>query len=110
MAPAIQLPSTAGGTFDLASQRGKTVLLYFQEGLTCQPCWDQLKDIQSNIGQFHALGIDTIVSITTDPLDALHQKVADERLTIPVPSTPQLAAPRASPPNGYGLMGPSRAR
>jgi peroxiredoxin len=108
MAPAIQLPSTAGGTFDLASQRGKTVLLYFQEGLTCQPCWDQLKDIQSHIGQFHALGIDTIVSITTDPPDALQQKVADEGLTIPVLSDPQLAVSRAYTANGYGMMGTSR--
>lgn len=108
MAPAIQLLSTAGGTFDLASQRGKTVLLYFQEGLTCQPCWDQLKDIQSNIGQFQALGIDTIVSITTDPLNALQQKVADEGLTIPVLSDPQLAVSRVYTANGYGMMGTSR--
>jgi len=107
-APAIQLPSTTGSTFDLASQRGKTVLLYFQEGLTCQPCWDQLKDIQSQIGNFHALGIDTIVSITTDPLNALQQKVADEGLTIPVLSDPQLAVSRAYTANGYGMMGSSR--
>lgn len=39
-APTFSLPSTAGGTFNLAAYRGKTVLLYFQEGLTCQPCWD----------------------------------------------------------------------
>ncbi len=107
-APAIQLPSTAGGKFDLASQRGKTVLLYFQEGLTCQPCWDQLKDIQSKSGQFQALGIDTIVSITTDPLKALHQKVTDEGLTIPVLSDPELVASRAYTANGYGMMGASR--
>ena len=45
-APQIRLPSTAGPAFDLAAQRGRTVLLYFQEGLMCQPCWDQLKDIE----------------------------------------------------------------
>lgn len=108
MAPAIQLWSIAGGTFDLASQRGKTVLLYFQEGLTCQPCWDQLKDIQSNISQFKALGIDTMVSITTDPLDALRQKVSDEGLTIPVLSDPLLVVSQAYTANGYGMMGNSR--
>ncbi len=107
-APAIQLQSTTGGTFDLSSQRGKTVLLYFQEGLTCQPCWDQLKDIQSHRSDFHALGIDTIVSITTDPLDALQQKVADEGLTIPVLSDPQLAVSQAYTANGYGMMGNNR--
>ncbi len=107
-APPITLPSTAGDTFDLASLRGKTVLLYFQEGLTCQPCWDQLKDIQSNIDQFHALGIDQVVSITTDPLNTLQQKVADEGLSIPVLSDPGLTVSRAYTANGYGMMGASR--
>ena len=107
-APPITLPSTTGGTFDLASLHGKTVLLYFQEGLTCQPCWDQLKDIQSNSNQFHALSIDTIVSITTDPLDALQQKVADEGLSIPVLSDQNLVVSQAYTANGYGMMGTSR--
>ncbi len=107
-APPITLPSTAGGTFDLALLRGKTVLLYFQEGLTCQPCWDQLKDIQSKSDEFHALGIDQIVSITTDPLDALEQKVADEGLSIPVLSDRGLVVSRAYTANGYGMMGASR--
>lgn len=107
-APEIKLPATDGSTFDLAALRGKTVLLYFQEGLTCQSCWDQLKDIQTNISQFHALGIDQVVSITTDPLNALQQKVSDEGLTIPVLSDPQLAVSRAYTANGYGMMGTSR--
>jgi len=107
-APSIVLPSTTGGTFDLASMRGKTVLLYFQEGLTCQPCWDQLKDIQSHSSDFHALGIDTIVSITTDPLDGLKQKVADEGLSIPVLSDRVLVFSRAYTANDYGMMGTGR--
>ncbi len=107
-APEIRLPATDGSTFDLAAMRGKTVLLYFQEGLTCQPCWDQLKDIQSNIARFHVLGIDQVVSITTDPLNALQQKVADEGLNIPVLSDTQLAASSAYTANSYGMMGSSR--
>jgi peroxiredoxin len=107
-APAIRLPSTAGGMFDLAALRGKTVLLYFQEGLTCQPCWDQLKDIESKSSEFHALGIDTMVSITTDPLDALKQKVVDEGLSTPVLSDPGLVASKTYSANGYGMMGGSR--
>ena len=107
-APAIQLPSTAGGTFDLAALRGKTVLLYFQEGLTCQPCWDQLKDIDQSLGQFHALGIDSVVSITTDPLNTLQQKVADESINLPVLSDTNLAVSTAYNANQYGMMGSSR--
>ena len=107
-APPITLPSTDGGTFDLSSYRGKTVLLYFQEGLTCQPCWDQLKDIETNIDRFRAQGIDEIVSITTDPLDALKQKVADEHLATPVLSDPNLAASAIYHANSYGMMDDSR--
>ncbi len=107
-APPMVLPSTAGGMFDLATLHGKTVLLYFQEGLTCQPCWDQLKDIQSNSSDFHALGIDMIVSITTDPLNALKQKVADEGISIPVLSDQNLAVSQAYNANQYGMMGQSR--
>lgn len=84
-APPLNLPSTTGGTFDLASYYGKKqVLLYFQEGLTCQPCWDQLKAMQQDLPEFRALGIGPIVSITTDPVDQIEQKVRDEGITIPV--------------------------
>ena len=106
-APAIRLPSTAG-TFDLASLRGKRVLLYFQEGIMCQPCWDQLKDIESNIERFRALGIEAVVSITTDPVDALGRKVAMERLSTPVLSDPDLRVSKAYDANSYGMMGRSR--
>ncbi len=103
-APPIRLQSTDGTTFDLASLRGKTVLLFFQEGLSCQPCWDQIKDIESNIGQFRALGIDKMVSITTDPLDALKQKVVDEGITTPVLSDPTFAVSKAYNADQYGMM------
>ncbi len=103
-APPIVLPSTGGRTFDLAAMRGKTVLLFFQEGLSCQPCWDQIKDMESNIGKFQSLGIDTIVSITTDPLDALKQKVADEGITTPILSDPNFAVSQAYNADKYGMM------
>jgi peroxiredoxin len=104
-APPIELPSTDGGTFDLASLRGETVLLYFQEGLMCQPCWDQLKDIESQFAAFEALGIDKVVSITTDDRDLLRQKVDSMRLTTPVLSDPDLAVSKAYTTNQYGMMG-----
>lgn len=107
-APGIRLPSTQGGTFDLASMKGQTVLLYFQEGLTCQPCWDQLKDIDSRMSEFRALGIDQVVSITSDPLAQLKQKASDEGLTSPVLSDPNLSVSRAYSANSYGMMGTSR--
>lgn len=107
-APAIRLPGTSGGTFDLAAQRGKTVMLYFQEGVGCQPCWDQIRDLEAQRGRLAALGIDKVASVTTDPLGALEQKVRDERLSTPVLSDPSLAVSRSYNANQYGMMGTSR--
>lgn len=99
-APPLALPSTSGGTFDLASYRGKQqVLLYFQEGLTCQPCWDQMKAIQQDLSKFRALGIGPIVSITTDPIDQIRQKVSDEGITMPVLAD---VGARYSSPSAWG--------
>ena len=107
-APEIRLASTDGRTFDLAALHGQTVLLFFQEGIGCEPCWDQLRDIQARPGAFRALGIDRIVSITSDPLGALQQKVANEGLTIPVLSDADLRVSSAYRANQYGMMGTVR--
>jgi len=100
MAPAINLKSSSGGTFDLSAYAGKQqVLLYFQEGLTCQPCWDQIVAIQKDMPAFHALGVDTIVSITNGPYAQLAQKASDSSLTIPV-----LADEDGAVCNEYGTL------
>jgi peroxiredoxin len=108
-APDVKLPATTGGTFDLASYRGKRpVLLYFQEGLTCQPCWDQIVAIQKDEAKFHALGIGPIVSITTDPLGDITQKARDESLTIPVLSDQGGQISDSYSARDYGMMGHDR--
>ena len=109
-APPIKLPSTEGGTFDLSSAtaQGESVLLYFQEGLMCQPCFDQIKDMEAQSGAFEELGIDRIVSITNDPLDALKQKVKQEGISTPVLSDPNLAVSKTYDANSYGMMGSSK--
>lgn len=107
-APPIRLPTTSGGTFDLAKMRGKTVLLYFQEGVTCQPCWAQIKDIDANLAKFRALGIDTVATIAVDPLSALREVATDMKLSTPVLSDANLAVSSAYTANEYGMMGRSR--
>lgn len=98
-APEFNLKSTTGGSIDLSSYAGKQVLLYFMEGLTCQPCFDQITAIQKDMPAFHALGIDTIISITNDPYDQLRQKAGDMGLTIPV-----LADEDGTVCNTYGTL------
>ena len=106
-APTFQLPSTDGGTFDLADAQGENVLLYFQEGLMCQPCWTQITDIEARFDEFEALGVDRLVSITVDELDLLRQKVADEDLETPVLADPGLTLAEPYETNQYGMMGTS---
>lgn len=106
-APTFTLPSTAGGTFDLAAQRGKTVLLYFHEGLGCEPCWTQTRDLEANWAAFRALGIDRLVAIAGNPLGALRVKSADEGLRTPVLADPQLTLGERYRTNRYTMMGTS---
>ncbi len=108
IAPGFALASSSGGTVSLASLHGKTVLLYFQEGLTCQPCWDQIKDLERSSSAVHAAGIDQVLSITTDPVDLLTQKTGDEGLSTPVLSDPNMTVSRVYHANDYGMMGDSR--
>ncbi|MGH3983343.1 MAG: redoxin domain-containing protein, partial [Pseudonocardiaceae bacterium] len=53
-------------------------------------------------------GVDTVVSITTDPADLIARKVTDEKLTTPVLSDPTLQVSRAYNANQYGMMGDMR--
>lgn len=107
-APAFSLASSKGGTTRLADFRGKTVLLFFQEGLGCQPCWDQIKDLEKSSAKIKAAGVDEIVSITSDPVALVARKVQDEGLTTPVLSDPGLKISEKYEANRYGMMGSSR--
>ena len=104
-APQMQLPSAQGSTFDLADLRGESVLLYFQEGLMCQACWTQLRDLENAEADLEAAGIDKIINITTDPVDLLAQKVEDEDLSTTTVSDPTGEVSREFGALGVGMMG-----
>ena len=107
-APTFTLASNTGSQVSLGDFRGKSVLLYFQEGLSCQPCWDQIRDLEKNQPALKAAGVDTVVSITTDPANLIGQKVTDEKLSTAVLSDPDMRASRAYNANQYGMMGDMR--
>ena len=107
-APGFTLAASTGGAVSLSQFRGKSVLLFFQEGLTCQPCWDQITDLQDHAAQLKAAGIGQVVSVTTDPAADIATKARDMHLTIPVLSDPDLAVSQAYHANSYGMMGASR--
>jgi peroxiredoxin Q/BCP len=104
-APPIELASTTGKAFDLAAYKGKeNVLLYFQEGLMCQPCWDQIVAIERELPKFKAVGIGPIVSITGDPLRLIEQKAADEGIRSMVLADPGYTVSDAYDARSYGMM------
>lgn len=70
----------------------------------CQPCWDQLRDIEANRAAFDQFGIDTIATISHDPVGALGQKADDEGLTSIVASDPGLEVSKTYSANQYGMM------
>lgn len=107
-APAFTLTSGSGSPVSLADYRGKTVLLYFQEGLSCQPCWGQIRDLEQNQAALRAAGVDAVVSITTDRADLVGRKAVDEKLATPVLSDPDLGVSRVYDANEYGMMGDMR--
>ncbi len=66
-APQFELTSVVNGTtFTLADYANKSdVLLFFNEGLSCAPCLQQMVDIDRDYPAFRQMGL-TVVSITTD--------------------------------------------
>ncbi len=71
-APQIRLDSVVNGTtFDLSSYQNKSdVLLFFNEGLSCNPCLRQMIDIDKAYSAFNQMGL-TVVSITADSPSSL---------------------------------------
>jgi peroxiredoxin len=107
-APDFALPSTDGGTFRLSDQRGKNVLLYFHEGLTCAPCWRQVDNIQADLASFRQVGVDELAAISIDPLDAQQQRAELRGIGFPVLADTDLTVSQRYDALSYGMMGRTR--
>jgi peroxiredoxin len=107
-APDFSLPSTSGGTVHLSDYRGKTVLLFFHEGIGCQPCWDQIRDLENVPASLASAGIDKLLTITSGPTRLIAQKMADENLTSIALGDTNLDISKTYNANQYGMMGDSR--
>lgn len=64
-APSFRLASTAGGTVSLADYRGRTVLLYFNEGVGCDVCFYQMAKLEAD-GALAGAGV-TVLPIVMNP-------------------------------------------
>lgn len=103
-APGFSLEAATGGSFRLADQGGKQTLLYFHEGLGCDPCWRQLDAIQSDIAQFQGLGVDQVVAISSDPTSAQASRARQTGMTLPALADMDRTVSRAYGVLAYGMM------
>ena len=72
-APDFTLPMVNGSTFHLSDYKGKSnVLLFFNEGLDCAPCLNQIIDLDNDSNEFKSRNI-LVVAISTDPQSSLAQ-------------------------------------
>ena len=69
-APAFSLSTTAGGNLSLADLRGKNALLYFSEGVGCDPCFTQMAELEQHQSHMDELGI-TLVPLMTNPRETV---------------------------------------
>jgi peroxiredoxin len=83
-APGFTLSTLKGDQVELSDFRGKkNVLLFFNEGYGCAPCWQQAVTLQENLDKFAALGTE-VFAIMVDPPDLLKQEAARWDLTLPI--------------------------
>ena len=105
IAPDFALSDVNGGTFTLSSYKGKAnVLLFFNEGLSCAPCLNQMTDLDQMNQQFTRMNI-MMVSITGDSVNLLASWAHSSGPQYgKVLSDQNLAVSRA-----YDMLGPDRS-
>lgn len=82
-------------------------LLFFFEGIMCQPCWDQLRDFERVYEEFRKLGIE-VVGVPVDPLPALSRKGQLEGIGLPVLADERARVSRMYDTLAFGSMHPGQ--
>ncbi len=83
IAPDFTLPSTEDQTVTLSSFRGKrNVLIFFHEGLSCDPCMQQMPALEKVADEFEKMNVE-LLYVTFDPVD--QSKEAKNRFGIKKP-------------------------
>lgn len=83
VAPDFSLPSTVGKTISLADYKGKHVLLFFNEGVMCSPCWQEISRLERFKDDFDRLNA-VIIPISVDDQKTWDPILAEEKITTPI--------------------------
>jgi cytochrome c biogenesis protein CcmG, thiol:disulfide interchange protein DsbE len=93
-APAITGTTLDGTAFDLASLRGRPVIVNFW-GPSCIPCRDEFPQFRAKLAEHEADGLAIVGVLTDDPVDPARQFVAEYGATWPTVVDPDEALKRA---------------
>lgn len=83
VAPNFSLPSTAGKTISLSDYRGKNIFLFFNEGVMCSPCWQEVSKLERFRQEFDNLNT-VIIPISVDDQKTWDPILKEERITTPI--------------------------
>jgi peroxiredoxin len=98
-APGFTLTDTSGKTVHLASYRGHDVVLYFNEGVGCDACFYQMRELEQHTAELARAGI-TILPIVMNPASQIRPELASFGLRIPY-----LIDTTGSVSRAYGVLG-----
>lgn len=73
----------SGREISSETARGRKTLLFFSEGVMCQACFEQIKDIEDVGIELEKRGID-LVSITPDPHGVLREAIGQYAISTPM--------------------------
>jgi len=83
-APDFTLPTLDGRQVTLSDFRGeKNVLLFFNEGYGCDPCWQQALALQQNLEQYAEMDTE-VFPVMVDPRDLLAREATRWGITLPI--------------------------
>jgi len=83
-APDFRLPTADGGFVSLREFKGSSLLIFFNEGAACEPCWRQTVELQ-NSPELTRMRV-ALVVVTADPVDHLQPIVNQYGISVPVAS------------------------
>lgn len=80
-APNFTLPATTDQNISLSDFKDKkNVLIYFHEGLTCDPCMQQVPELEKTLDEFDKMNVAVLAVSGVDSIDQLKQSL--DRLSI----------------------------